>query len=173
MNRIFLLGACASGESLFTVPDANFRSILANGQVIDKNQFQDSISSGYTFPNQANQYIIEANLLNPAIIDRAGIIAGTSGSNVDTYDVLLDQLPIYPQLKGSINQLVLADPKSRIPSTGVSFIITKTNDGQPPRNIILRVEGCDKIFLSTKAQIEGTTSQSSLYMIRIIVTNFI
>jgi hypothetical protein len=52
----------------------------------------------------------------PLTVDRAGL----SGTNVDAFDVILDQ----------------------------------TKDGQPPRNVIIHIDGCNFATLATKAQVE-------------------
>lgn len=164
-NHIHIrIGPCSSSENLLAAADANIRSITANSQPVDKNRFRDSSSqTGYTFPSTANQYTLDVNFLYPTTVDRLGILTGANGANVDTFDVTINQSPEYPTKTGRVGELVLSNANNTIPAAGVTFTIKKTTDGQPPRNIIIYVEGCNQQLPQTKAQVEQSTVGSSLY----------
>lgn len=95
----------------------------------------------------------------PLIVDNFGISSGIGGTNVEDFDVTLDQLPEYPNYLGRVGSTVLADSLDTDRSNMLTFRINKTNDGQLPRNIIIYIEGCNQTLVPTKAQIEqrGTT----------------
>ena len=154
------------------------KSITANGQEVEKKQFDDKVKTGYTFTAQANQYTIDVNFLFSITIDRVGILKGTNGSNVESYDVILNQSPEFPRKSGQTGELVIANPENKQPSSAVTFVIGKTTDGQPPKNVVLRIEGCDPVLPSTKAQVEQlTTTQSSgikqMILFSIIIKNIV
>jgi hypothetical protein len=127
--------------------------------------------------NKANEYAIDLNFMYLTTVDRMGLVSRSSETNVETYDVILNQSPEYPRQSGRIRELVLSSASNTGSSSGVTFIITKTTDGQPPRNVIPYIEGCNQQFPKTKAQVEetGTTTSSGLCMIKIFsvtVTKF-
>lgn len=159
-NHIYIrIGPCSSSENLLAMPDANIRSITANSQTVDKNRFRDnSTRTGYTFPSTANQYTVDVSFLYPTTVDRLGIVAGANGTNVDTFDVTINQSPEYPQKKGRVGELVLSDANNTSSAVGVTFTIKKTTDGEPPRNIVIYVEGCNQQLPLTKAQVEQGSS---------------
>lgn len=132
---------------------------MANSLPVDRNTFRDNASRiGYTFPSTANQYTIDVNFLYPTTVDRLGILSGVNGTNVDTFDVTINQSPEYPIKSGRVDELVLSNANSTTPATGVTFTIKKTTDGRPPRNIILYAEGCNQQLPQTKAQVEQGSS---------------
>ena len=146
------------------MPKANILSITANDQSVDKNSFQDNTTTGFTFPSRANDYSINVNFLYPTTVDRMGILQGKNGTNVDLFDTVLNQSPEYPRKSGRVGELVVSNPSNTQSSAGVTFVITRTTDGQPPRNVVLYIEGCNQVYPSTKAQVEsgGTTARSGL-----------
>lgn len=150
-----------SSESLLSTPLNNIRSITVNGQSFDKNLFRDGVSNGFTFPYYAGQYLIEVNFQFPTTIDRLGILASSSDTNVDIFETILNQNPEYPRQTGRVNEMIVSNASNKLPSVGASFLIVKTNNGQPPKNIALRIEGCNPLLPSTKAQIEQSTTSSS------------
>lgn len=159
------IGACPASENLLASADANIRSITTNSQSIDKNLFQNSASPGFSFASVANQYTIDVTFLYPTTVDRMGILSARDRTNVDTFDVTINQSPEYPVKSGRVGELVLSNASNTFPATGVTFTIKKTTDGQPPRNIVLYVEGCDQQLPKTKAQVEqgSSTSASSMH----------
>jgi len=150
---------CPSSENLLATPDANIRSIMANSLPVDRNIFRDNASRiGYTFPSTANQYTIDVNFLYPTTVDRLGILSGLNGTNVDTFDVTINQSPEYPTKSGRVDELVLSNANSTASAAGVTFTIKKTTDGRPPRNIMVYAEGCNQQLPQTKAQVEQGSS---------------
>ena len=95
-------------------------------------------------------------------MDRIGIVQRSNPTNVGAYDVTLDQSPEYPLYTGQVGSLIQADGTSPSRSFSVTYRINQTTDGQPPRNVILAIEGCDFSTALTKAQIEtrSTTTVS-------------
>jgi hypothetical protein len=41
-------------------------------------------------------------------------------------------------------------------SAALTFRINQTNDGQPPKNVIIHIHGCNFGTAATKAQVEST-----------------
>jgi hypothetical protein len=156
--------ACLSSSNLLATPTTYIRSIVANSKPVDINQFQNKTAIGYTFPTKADEYLIDVNFLLPITVDRMGIFAGQNGTNVDSFDVILNQSPEYPEKSGRIGELVLSDANNKGASDGVTFRIQKTTDGSPPKNFIIYIEGCNQHALHTKAQVEPmSTTESSLF----------
>jgi hypothetical protein len=102
------------------------------------------------------------NFILPLTVDSATILPGINGTNVDAFDVILDQSPEYPLYSGNVGSMILADSTSLTKSASLTFRINKTKDNQPPKNVIIYIEGCNISTLHTKAQVEipDTTTQS-------------
>jgi hypothetical protein len=90
----------------------------------------------------------------PLTVDRAGILPGLIGTNVDAFDVILDQSPEYPLYSGHVGSLIQMDSANAGRSASLTFRINQTKDGQPPRNVIIHIDGCNFATLATKAQVE-------------------
>ncbi|CAF4275432.1 unnamed protein product, partial [Rotaria sp. Silwood2] len=157
--------ACPKSESLLSVPASYIQSIKANNELVDKNRFQDNTTTGYTFTSNANEYLITVEFLHSLTVDRMGILQGTSGTNVDAFDVILDQSPDYPEYSGHVGALIVADASDTDRSASLTFRVKATTDGQPPRNVLIYIEGCDSSPLRTKAQVEenSSTTKSAIW----------
>lgn len=153
-----ILGICPTGVNLFSSPRSYIRAIRANNVAVELNSFQDNTTTGYTFPRSARDYSITVDFILPLLVDRFGIIQRSNPTNVDAYDVTVDQSPEYPLYMGRVRSLVQADPTDTDRSFSLTFRVNQTIDGQPPRNVILFIEGCDFTTAVTKAQIESRTS---------------
>lgn len=96
-----------------------------------------------------------------------GILQGIKETNVDAFDIILDHSPEYPEYSGRIGALAVANASDTDRSASVTFRIKTTTDGQPPRNVMIYIEGCDSLKLRTKAQIEErpSTTRSGLVII--------
>lgn len=155
---MIILGLCPTGINLFSSPRSYIRSIRANNVALDVNSFQDNTTGGYTFPRSARDYSITVEFNLPLLVDRFAIVQRSNPTNVDAYDVTLDQSPEYPIYAGRIGSLSQADSTDTDRSFSLTFRINQTSDGQPPRNVILYIEGCDFTTVVTKAQIESATT---------------
>ncbi|CAF4894723.1 unnamed protein product [Rotaria sp. Silwood1] len=157
--------ACPNSLSLLSVPESYIQSIKANNELLDKSRFQDNTTTGYTFTSNANEYLITIEFLHLLTVDRMGILQGTSGTNVDAFDVILDQSPDYPEYSGHVGALIVANASDTDRSASLTYRIKTTTDGQPPRNVLIYIEGCDSSLLRTKAQIEekSSTTKSAVW----------
>lgn len=155
-------GLCPTSVNLFSTPRSYISSIRANDVLVDVNNFQDSTTTGYTFPRSASSYTIVVEFILPLLVDRLGIVQRLNPTNVDAYDVTLDKSPEYPMYPGRIGSLIQVEATDTGRSFSVTYRIHQTRDGQPPRNIILAIEGCEFSTAVTKAQIEtrSTTTVS-------------
>jgi hypothetical protein len=86
-----------------------------------------------------------------------GIIQGMTPTNVDTFDVILNQDKKTATYSGQVGTLITTNPTDITPSNSLAFRIKTTNNDQAaPRNVIIYIEGCN----STTAV--GSTTQSGL-----------
>ncbi|CAF0925338.1 unnamed protein product [Rotaria sordida] len=157
--------ACPDSVSLLSAPESYIQSIKADTEVINKDKFQDITTTGYTFPSNATKYSITVEFRQPLTVDRMGILQGTNGTNVDVFHVILNQSPERSKYSGHVGELIVANTSDTDQSARLTFHIKNTTDGQPPRNVLIYIEGCNFSTLQTKAQIEeqGSTTKSATW----------
>ena len=99
-----------------------------------------------------------------------GILQGINRTNVDKFTVILDQSPEYPEYSGHVGTLIVANANDTDQSISLTFKINTTNDDQPPRNVVIYIEGCISTTVRTKAQIEQivTSSKSGLFIMKTV-----
>ena len=153
-----ILGLCPTSINLFSSPRSYIRTIRANNVALDINSFQDNTTIGYTFPRSARDYTITVEFILPLLVDRFAIVQRSNPTNVGAYDVTIDRSPEYPMYAGRVGSLIQSGPTDTDRSFSLTFRVNQTTDGQPPRNVILFIEGCDFTTAVTKAQIESRTT---------------
>ena len=120
---------------------------------------------GYTFTISASEYVIAVDFLYPTTVDRVGILSAQSGTNVEAFSVVLDQSPEYPRYEGRVGMPTIVDASNTAQSSGLTYQISRTTDGKPPRNVVIYIEGCNQILPGTKAQVEaqGSTTRAGSF----------
>ncbi len=119
------------------------------------------MTTGLTF-SADEEYVIDVKFLYPTTVDRMGIIRGNLNTNVETYDVTLHKYTKDSTQSGDVNALLVADASDIFPSSGLTFRVTKTSDGEPPKNVVMYIEGCNELLPSTKAQVEEVGEQPGM-----------